>query len=209
MTKEEIDNLSREQLFELERNLQQQSDLILEKLSILNTLSKYSKPEIVGSKRMGLMVKKDIDINCTLDGVNINVWTQVCSELLKTPHVRRITPINYYDYDNAGCLSEDNAQRLSYYISMEKLCIPDIPDSKEWEIQIHLLNGENEALKRADAVLQQLTDEKKELILRIKYYVKDVLGRASGSKRIDSPTIYDMILNQSVKSFDDFITLVE
>src|SRR3990167_232915 len=131
MNKTEVEELSKQQLLDLESQLQSESDLLIKNLGILETLSKYGQPEIVGSKKMGLMIKKDVDIACPVDDFGVETWVKVCADLLRTQQIRRITPINYVDYDKNGFYSPGNPDAFSYYISFNKLSLPFIENSQE------------------------------------------------------------------------------
>jgi len=74
-----------QQLDELEKSRQKDSDWYLSKIDLISKLEKYSQVKIAGAKAIRLMLDKDIDISVIVDKVKTDDWQELVDELIVTP----------------------------------------------------------------------------------------------------------------------------
>jgi len=215
--KSEIEKLTDSQILDFEKQLQLDSDKILEHFNLMRLLSRYGTPHIKGGKEMGVMWAKDIDIKVIAKDLSIDRWIQLCSELLKIKGVRKIFPINYRDYDReVNWLSEGN-KGFGYLVSINNLNVPDVSDSRMWNIEMSLVEddgvfGQSEEGRRATKDWKEkLTETSRVTIIRLKMFIAEASKKLKemGFNKIDSLLVYDAVFNNNVSSIDDFIKYYE
>ena len=108
--------LSDKNLLAIEKDRQEDSDFILQKINLLFILSKYGEVHIVGAKALGLMVAQDIDISIVMEKVDYGKWKRLAGELMETPHVRKVIAIDYNNYDENNQYRLGKGQKYSLYI---------------------------------------------------------------------------------------------
>lgn len=198
-----------QQLYELEKSRQKDSDWYLSQIDLLSKLQKYGQVKIVGAKALGLMIAKDIDISVIVDTVKTKDWQKLVTELMLVPHVRNISAIDYYNYDEENRYDPQNGQKYSLYISINNILGPEHDKYDTWECQIHLIEQDTFDEAKATDVKDKLTSEKRILILRLKYWanlVNNVLKpTTSGNYKIFSPSIYEAVLDKNIHSIPEFI----
>lgn len=186
---------------EKQDNLQKEAVEILDKLNLLDFLSKLGNAKIVGSFALGLMTWKDIDIDLTVDELKENNYFQAVQYLFSNPEVKRL-------------ILSDNR------ILSEKLKAQGIPGSmylgvfakgkedSEWKIDIRFVK---DSLVRAEKYIEEiqnkLNDENREIILEIK---SEICAHPKYiNKEIFGVDVYDAVLDAGVKNFDDFKKYLE
>src|SRR5689334_7677519 len=87
------------ELLKLQEDLQEDSDWVLNKIDLLPKLRKYGDVQVVGAKALGIMIARDIDISVIVPELESEDWAELVKNLLLTPHIRRVTAIDYYHYD--------------------------------------------------------------------------------------------------------------
>lgn len=188
-------------LIKQQKALQEEAYQILNKISLLDLLSKYGKTEVIGSVALGLMTWRDIDIEV----VTNNSDKEDLAELIKE-------------------LSLDTDCRVDFTIILnEKLIKPDLPkgtylgikyydhlppeeqsskSEKLWKIDIWFLSANNvQGSAKTREIKDKLTEEKRDSILEI----KNVLAHnPQYRKTIKSSDIYIAVLDKDVKDMIGF-----
>ncbi len=199
----------------LEKNRQKDSDWLLERIDLVSKLQKYGEVRVAGAKALGLMIAKDIDIAVLVDEVKMQSWKDLVNELMITPYVRKVTAIDYYNYNTKNEYDSENGAKYSLYISMDKLVGQDGDIVDFWEVQIHLQKRDTFDQSKIDGIKNKLTDNNRLQILKIKYWANKVNKflkiRSDGNFKITSPSIYEAVLEKGVtteKEFIDYIKLI-
>lgn len=201
--------ISDQELLKLEQDRQDESDFVLHNINLQTTLLKYGDVYIVGAKAMGLMVAKDIDISVVVDKINYDAWKMLVGELMTTPKVRKVTAIDYYNYDEANNYTPEKGQKFSLYIEMDTL--PEKVNDKydTWSCQIHLLERTTFDPNIVNSIKGKLAPNKRLTILRIKHWAnelnKKLLEKSGGHFKIQSTDIYPLVLDGNVMSIENFL----
>src|SRR5260221_250178 len=86
--------MDKKQLLENQRQLQHDANSLLRHLKLLHFLSRFGKPEIVGSVATGLMTWPDIDIEL-LKQIDEDDFWKTASFLLHQPDFKRILIMDF------------------------------------------------------------------------------------------------------------------
>lgn len=200
----------------LEKNRQKESDWILEKTNLISILNKYGEVHIVGAKAVGLMCARDIDISVVLNEVNYETWTKLATELMVTPHIRRLLTIDDFNYDEDNLYDPTKGKKLSLFIALEKILGSDNDRDKTWEVQIHLIDKTKFDPKLSEDIKSKLTTDKRISILRLKNWAEGANGKlrnkVGDNFKINSSYIYKAVLDNGfhnilafVKYFEKFV----
>ena len=160
---------------------------ILEKLDLLNRWSRYGKPYLLGSVKMGLVWKRDIDMNIYCKDPKEESGNIVMAEIASLPGVEKIEFHNFLDTPDMGLYwkiffrdDEDEIWTLDNW-----LVSFDHPDA-----------GLGEDL--AEKLLKVLTPEYRRRILIIKSQVK--IG--DGIRGVD---VYQGVIQGKVENVEEFL----
>lgn len=184
-----------------QEELQKESHQVLEKLNLVEILSKYGKPTLVGSVTLGLMTWKDIDIEVITDNPNKEDIANIASTLINLPNYRiDLTVINNEDKHNPHTPK-------GIYLGIKYF--DDIPiqeqfgaSEKVWKIDIWFLTKENaQGAIKTKEIEEKLTDEKRKIILEIK---EALATNPKYRKTIFSMDIYNAVLDNEVKNLEEF-----
>ncbi|MFA4954246.1 MAG: hypothetical protein WC641_02965 [Patescibacteria group bacterium] len=177
--------------------LQKEASEILDKLGLLDFLSKFGNAKIIGSVALGLMTWRDIDMDLAVDELKEDDYFRTVQYLFNKPEVKKL-------------LLADNRIRT------EQIIAQGIPESmylgifvrgegeSEWKIDLRFVKDSLvRAEKYIDGIKSRLNDENREIILNIKnticthpkYINKEIFG-------VD---IYNSVLDGGVKNLADFI----
>lgn len=171
------------------RRLQKQADLILEDLRLPNFLSKYGKVTFVGSYALELIVKKDIDI-VVASSLDYKDFLEIVNYLFPEPNVYNLSL-----QDFRKSIYSERPQGI--YCGISYLVKP----KTFWKIDIWFLSKkDNTAEKLIDWVKERLTNEKREIILKIK---NEMLQTKHG-KEISGLDVYKAVLEKDVKDLEGF-----
>lgn len=205
--------LSDEELNQLENERQKDSDWVLQKLNLPQLLQKFGQVRIVGAKALRLMVAKDIDISVVVDRVSTDAWQQLVRELMMTPHIRNISAIDYYNYDEQNRYDPANGQKYSLYVSINNILGPEGDKFDTWECQIHLIEPNMYDAQKITTVQNNMNSEYRITILRLKYWAHNLnnllMAMTNGNYKIASPTIYHAVLNDKVESIERLVEHVQ
>lgn len=171
-----------------ERN-QLRAHRVLEETKVLDIwATSGTKAELVGSLRMGLMMRNlDIDLHAYSNPFSLEAGFEAITRLALNPRIRRIEYRNLLD-------AED--QCLEWHAWYEA------PDGDTWQIdmiQIHLESPYVGYFERvADAIKAKLTPESRQAILEIKYAIpKD--------QKVMGIEVYQAVLRDGVRDYAEFM----
>lgn len=197
------------ELLDLEKNRQEESDYVLDKIKLLDILDKYGEVNVVGAKALELMIAKDIDISVVVEKINYEEWKRLVGELMTTPEVRKVAAIDYFNYDEDNRFDPDKGQKYSLYVEMDTLIGRSGERFDTWECQVHLIERKSFLSKGVEELRHKLTPEKRLIILRIKYWAdqinKKLLLKTDGNYKIQSTEIYPLVLSGEVSTIEGFV----
>ena len=135
---------------------------------------------------MGLLMKnRDIDFHVYTSELNIEKSFSAISKIASNKKIEKITYSNLIDTDE-NCIE----WHLFY------------KDDKVWQIDIiHILEGsyyDGYFEKTADDIISMLTEEKRNIILKLKYETPDNI-------KIMGIEYYKAVLKYNITTFDEFI----
>jgi len=172
--------------------LQQQAQEVLETIDLLNFLSKFGQPKIVGSVALGLMTWRDIDIDCEVLGkIKEEDFWESAKYFLAIEKVRLITLV-----DDRQSIEKNRPP--SMYIGGKYQAF----DGAIWKIDIRFVSEQHAiAQKYLDAISSRLTEENRKAILEI----KNVVALDSRYRtEISSVDIYEAVLDKGVMDLGGF-----
>ena len=171
--------------------LQKEAHEVLGKLQLLEILSKYGKPEIVGSVALGLMTWPDIDIEVVTDLKEEYMW-EVAKHLF-----------NFFNVIDVGIADHTKGKvphlPKGLYISAR---YKEEKSENKWKIDIWLKDPKQEREQLSvDWIKSRLTDENRKIIFEIK---SELASHPQYRKTIFSVDIYDAVLEEGVKNLEEF-----
>ncbi|PIP52807.1 hypothetical protein COX08_04405 [Candidatus Beckwithbacteria bacterium CG23_combo_of_CG06-09_8_20_14_all_34_8] len=204
---------SEQQLIEFQQKLQKDSDWILEQIDLLSLLSKYGEVKIVGAKALGLMVAKDIDISVVVPKIDLVIWQEIVSQLMVTKHVRKVTAVDEYNYDENNVYDLEKGKKYSLYIEMDSVLGPDQDKNNLWEIQIHLITKDKFDERITKNLISKLNYTNRLTILRLKWWAnkinRNLLFESNGHFKIQSIWIYEAVMHQNTTNIRTFIQFLQ
>jgi len=179
-------------LIKIQSSLQNQANEILKKFGLIDLLSKYGNPIIVGSLALGLMTWEDIDIDLEVDkNFNDSSYFEIVQYFFKQNNIKQVILI-----DNRKELEPGRPRSMYIGIIFEDSA------KTSWKIDIRILSANKGwAQDDIDKIKSRLTPLAIENILKIK---KDVAKHPKYRKEISSIDIYTAVLDKDVKDLDGF-----
>lgn len=174
-------------IIEISNNNQKKAFSIIKELDIENAFKSIgARINLVGSLKMGLLMKnRDIDFHVYTSELNIEKSFSAISKIASNKKIEKITYSNLIDTDE-NCIE----WHLFY------------KDDKVWQIDIiHILEGsyyDGYFEKTADDIISMLTEEKRNIILKLKYETPDNI-------KIMGIEYYKAVLKYNITTFDEFI----
>lgn len=171
---------------------------VLEENNIIQVFSKLGHVDIIGSLKLKLMFRLDIDLLVISDIIDKNIAVGVTKYLLDCRVFKKVNFIDYLTYPEFD-------MPLGFYW---ELLIPY--EKKEWKIDIWYLKPTE---KFSNLVFNSIVTfesklskypEKRELILRIK---KEYFDGIKYKNNINSIDIYTAVLENNISSVDEFSKL--
>ncbi len=179
-------------IIEIANNNQKKAFNIIEELDIENAFKNIgARINLVGSLKMGLLMKnKDIDFHVYTPELNIEKSFLAVSKISSNIKIEKVTYNNLIDTD------EHCIEWHLFYKENDK-------DYNEiWQIDIiHILEGsyyDGYFEKAADDIMNMLTEEKRNIILKLKYETPD-------NTKIMGIEYYKAVLQYNITNFEDFI----
>lgn len=179
-------------IIEIANNNQKKAFNIIEELDIENAFKNIgARINLVGSLKMGLLMKnKDIDFHVYTPELNIEKSFLAVSKISSNIKIEKVTYNNLIDTD------EHCIEWHLFYKENDK------DDNEIWQIDIiHILEGsyyDGYFEKVADEIINMLTEEKRNIILQLKYKTPDDI-------KIMGIEYYKAVLQYNVTNFEDFI----
>lgn len=186
------------------KKIQKEAQDVLKTLDLINLLSSYGKPEVIGSVALELMTWRDIDIEVVVENLSHNILAEVVSNLLKKSFRR----LDFAVIDNRVRFGQNSKTPKSLYIGM-KYFGDDIPNDQLlganpniWKIDIHfLLEQDSQGKQKTNEIRKKLTKDNRKIILEIK---DQVAMNPKYRKEVFSVDIYQAVLDENVKNLKGF-----
>jgi len=184
--------MTTDELIAQEEGLQEQAREVLAALGLLQFLSKFGRPRIVGSVALGLMIWRDIDIDIEIAGeIHDEHFWKAAKHLLAQDQVTLLTLV-----DNRGLVERDRPP--SMYIGVKYLADQRVI----WKIDIRFVSEQHAVAHRyIDSVRSNLTADRRGAILGIKSVVAQSTQYGS---EISSVDIYEAVLERGVTDPEGF-----
>lgn len=171
-----------------QKTLQKEAYNILEDLNLIDFLGKFGKPTLVGSVALGLMSWPDIDI-VVVSQLKIGDYLETVSYLFQKHDVYSMSL-----QDFRKSIFPDRPQGL--YCGVSYLVKP----RTFWKIDIWFL-PDVKALEFIENVRSKLTDENRNIILKIK---NDMREKTKHGKEVSGMDVYKAVLENNVKNLSEF-----
>jgi len=204
---------SNKDLINYQKQMQSDSDWVLDRINIIDLLSKYGEVKIVGAKALGLMIARDIDVSVVVSRIDVQIWQEIVTKLMVTKYVRKVTAVDEYNYDEKNVYNPKKGMKYSLYIEMDTLLGPDQDKNNPWEIQIHLITSDKFDERITKNLISKLDDINRSIILKLKWWAgevnKDLLFKSKGHFKIQSTWIYEAVLNDKVDNILDLLNFLK
>ncbi|PCG19600.1 hypothetical protein [Brachyspira sp. G79] len=180
-------------IIDISLNNQKKAFNIIKELDIEDAFEAIgARVNLVGSLKMGLLMKnKDIDFHVYTYSLDIEKSFLAISKIAKNKKIEKVTYTNLIDTDE-HC--------IEWHLSYRDDCNAD--NIEIWKIDIiHILEGsyyDGYFEKVSDDVINMLTEDKRNTILKIKYETPDDI-------KIIGIEYYKAVLKYNVQTFEEFI----
>ena len=180
-------------IIDISLNNQKKAFSIIKELDIENAFKSIgARVNLVGSLKMGLLMKnKDIDFHVYTSSLDIEKSFLAVSKIAKNKKIEKVTYTNLIDTDE-HCIEWHLFYRDDY----------NADNIEIWQIDIiHILEGsyyDGYFEKVADDVMNMLTEEKINIILKLKYETPDNI-------KIIGIEYYKAVLKDNVETYEEFI----
>jgi hypothetical protein len=182
-----------------QKALQNEASEVADELRLYELLSQAGEPVRVGSSALGLMVWRDLDMTVICSRLTQQLIAQIASELMLHIGVRELKFIN-----DTGDYNTDPAYPDGLYIGLKYKS----QRGKEWKMDIWFVDEPERQpdLKHIVTMPEQLTQERREAILRIK---SDWASRDEYGKTVRSFDIYTAVLEENIRTPEQFQTWLD
>ncbi len=190
---------------EFQEKLKAEAKQVLEELQVIETLLLYGRPNIIGSLALGVMTRRDIDIEIIVNTLSKKVVTEAAQKFLSLSLPRLdITVI-----DNTKPYTQSFP--LGIYLGITYVGKDEFVETLKsakirWDIDMWFLEkNQPRGTKMTEEFLALMTPEKRRIILDIKYALTqstDYKGKYSG---VD---IYKAVLRNNIKTKEDFLKFI-
>lgn len=182
--------MTTEELLKQQKVLQQEARQVLDKLQILDILSEFGKPKIVGSFYTGLMTWRDIDIELEQEIKDEWYWKTVNKLFYDQSDLKYLTLINFKNSKNP-ITPKGLYAGIKYW-----------HEDKEWKIDVWFMPPRPEDSEdMSEWVKNKLTNENRISILRIK---NQVHMNPKYRKEIFSTDIYRAVIDKGIHDLGGF-----
>lgn len=190
------------ELLQKQNQLQTKAKEVIEKLQLIQILSKYGQVQLVGSVVLGLMTWKDIDIEVIVENLNKIIIAEVMRQIMEKSERR----LDFAFIDNGDTFDPRNPTGMylnikyfGYELKQEELFGKN---ENIWKIDIwFVLPNAARSLEKTETIKRQLTTEKQNAILEIKNILA---SHPKYRKEIFSTDIYTAVLEKGVSNIDEF-----
>lgn len=178
-------------LVKQQEELQKEGRELLGKIELIEFLSKFGKPHIVGSMESGLMVWRDIDIEIIKEEIKDNEYWEVVNFLFYLKDLYH----SLYIQDFRKSVNPNTPKGLYIGTKIEF-------NGNTWKIDIWLIKPRaNEAINYNEWIKDKLTDENKKIILEIK---NQIYENPKYRKEIFAVDVYKAVIENGVKDLKEF-----
>lgn len=172
------------------QKIKMQADSILNETGLIDILTEFGTPRIIGSYAMDLMYNPDLDIIVTSD----NTRNSSVKALGKIVEKRICQKLEYGDF-----VKFKREERPEGYIIVLKIEV----DGTKWEVEIWFLSDAEKEEKDVHRIISSMTPDKKDKILEFKYLAdKNSITKHS----ISSLDIYEAVMDNNIDDFDVFVS---
>jgi hypothetical protein len=189
-------------LLKQQEELQKEANEVLNRLDLIAALEKYGKPFMVGSFALGLLTRRDIDIEVVVASLDKKQVQGICSYLVGLDHPRMDLTVMDNTVDKVPQLPN------GYYVGVQYIPkeIPFVDRNPKsplaWQIDIHFLTEENsKARAKVEEIKSKLTPDKRLSILEIK---KEIATHPKYHRTVFSIDIYNAVLDQGINNLEEF-----
>jgi len=175
----------------IQEDLQREAYEVLEKLDLLNILSTYGKPDIVGSLATGLMTWRDVDLE-VVGEINEDKYWEVVKKIFHTPDYKRTFVIDFRNSVNP------NTPKGLH------ICITDYDFKKDrnlWKVDIWFVDRKPGEETFNEWIKDKITDNNKPFLLSLK---KEARKYPKYGKDIFSVDVYKAVIEEDAKNIEDF-----
>ncbi|KPV59548.1 hypothetical protein QJ48_10280 [Paenibacillus sp. A3] len=182
--------MSNNELLIRQHELQIEARAVAKELKIDELLSSAGQPVRVGSAALGLMVWRDLDITVVCSKLNIDVVTQIASELMVCQGMREVRFLN-----DSGVWNTDPSYPDGLYLGLKYRALSGM----DWKLDIWFVDEPDRQpdLKHIRTMPDRLTPALREAILTIK---DSWATRAEYGKEVKSYDIYMAVLDDNVRT---------
>ncbi|MFA6251670.1 MAG: hypothetical protein WC603_03530 [Candidatus Paceibacterota bacterium] len=176
-----------------QNKLQKEGSDVLEKLQLIQFISKYGQPFITGSLATSLMTWRDIDIELVDETKSFQNIFDTVSYLFEIDNIKNIQLNN----NIGGRIRAENPDGL--YLGFQ------FKDQELWKIDIWFIHNEKQHSGKDDVewLNNNINEEKRKSILIIK---NQMAVHPEYRKTIFSTDIYNAVIKENVKSYNEFIS---
>ena len=181
-------------LLSRQSSLQNEAIAVRANLDLDTLLSRCGQPILVGSAALGLMVRRDLDVTVVCSALDVAEVVQIGARLARHSDVWETLYRN-----DSGRWRLDPMYPDGLYLGVRYRAT----EGADWKIDIWFINDPDRQpdLAHIRSLPPRLTDESREVILRI----KDAwAGRAEYGRTVKSFDIYSAVLDDHVSSEAEF-----
>lgn len=183
--------MTTEELLKQQDELQKEGKQLLEKIGLLEFISRFAKPEIVGSMASGLMVWPDIDLELVVDRFNDEDYWETVKFMFYIKEIYH----SIYIQDFRKSQNPNTPKGLYIGTKIEN-------EGKEWKIDLWFILPHIKGLENMNEWIKgKLNDENRAIILNIK---SELYKNIKYTKDFFSIDIYKAVINNGVQDLDGF-----
>jgi len=166
-----------------------EAEEIIEVLGIMPILQKIGKARLVGSVALDVIVKRDIDIHIVVEDLYLAI-DKIYRQLLNCEQVKEVKIKNF-------------GLELGVLVGIDRFSTTQ----GVWSIDFWVTtNEQTTGFANADRLLLDMTQEHKDIIIKIKNDYCDKYGGTSGGI---SPKIYEAVVYNNVKNTEEFRSYIQ
>ncbi|MEK9175899.1 MAG: hypothetical protein AAB520_00485 [Patescibacteria group bacterium] len=183
--------MNSDDLLKQQEELQKAGKQLLEKIGLIEFISKLGKPEIVGSMASGLMIRPDVDIEVIADEINDEDYWETVRFLF---YIK-----NFYHslYIQDFRKSQNPNTPKGLYIGTRVNS-----DGKEWKIDLWFISPRKPGEQNYNEWIKgKINNSNRKIILEIK---SEIYKNLKYTKEIFSIDIYKAVIEDRVKNLEDF-----
>lgn len=179
-------------LLQNQDQLQKEGKELLNRIGLIEFLSKFSTPEMVGSMASGLMVWRDIDIEIIKEELNEDEYWETVKFLFGIKDLYH----NLHIQDFRKSVNPNTPKGLYAAVKINY-------NGNTWKIDVWFIHPrQKNELNYNEWIKGKLTDENKKIILQIKNQVN---RNPKYGKKIFAVDIYKAVIENKVKDVGGFV----